>query len=85
LKLRPARRLLSEGCVRLARPHAQGSPSTASAAQDQRSLAEDFVLGVGAPLLTDRDHRKPSAAGTLTKTATWRAPRPPFLARLRDA
>jgi hypothetical protein len=42
LKLRPARRLPTAECGRLARPPAPGSPSTASAALDQRSFAEDF-------------------------------------------
>jgi len=75
LKLRPARRLLSEGCVRLARPHAQGSPSTASAALDQRSFAEDFVLGAGTPPLSQntRPKAEPPPA-RFTKTARRRAP-----------
>ena len=38
LRLRPARRLPTAGCGRLARPPAPGSSSTASAALDQRDL-----------------------------------------------
>ena len=39
LKLRPARALRASGCVRLARPHAQGRTRSARRALDKRSFA----------------------------------------------